>query len=80
MARMCQITGKKAMVGNKVSHSNRKSKTKFQPNLMKKRLFLEDEDRWVVLTVSTNGLRTISKIGLKAALTKAKVKGFITSY
>ncbi|HCA83766.1 MAG TPA: 50S ribosomal protein L28, partial [Flavobacteriales bacterium] len=56
MARVCQITGKKMMVGNNVSHSNRKTKRKFFPNLLVKKFFVEEENRWVELKVSANGL------------------------
>lgn len=77
MARVCQITGKKTMTGNKVSHSNRKTKRVFQPNLFKKRFYIPEEDRWVMLKVSANGIRTISKIGISAALKRAAEKGYI---
>lgn len=77
MARVCQITGKKMMVGNNVSHSNRKTKRKFYPNLLVKKFFVEEENRWVELKVSAAGLRTISKKGVTAALKDAREKGFI---
>ncbi|HRE75124.1 MAG: 50S ribosomal protein L28 [Flavobacteriales bacterium] len=77
MARVCQITGKKMMVGNNVSHSNRKTKRKFFPNLLVKKFFVEEENRWVELKVSANGLRTISKKGITACLKEAREKGFI---
>lgn len=80
MARICEITGKKKMVGNNVSHSNRRTKRKFYPNLLKKKLFLEEENRWVTLKVSAAGLRTINKKGLKTALKDAESKGFINIY
>ena len=80
MARVCEITGKKAMVGNNVSHSNKRTKRTFQPNLFSKRLYLAEEDRWVSLRVSAAGLRTIDKKGLKTALEEAKEKGFINKY
>ena len=70
MARVCQVTGKKPLTGHKVSHSNRKTKMRQYPNLRKKRLFDETTGRWVSLRVSTSGLRTITKLGLKAALAK----------
>ncbi len=69
--RVCQITGKKAMKGNKVSHSNAKTKRTFSPNLRKKRFFLEEEGRWVTLKVSTQAIRIINKNGLAATLRKA---------
>lgn len=80
MSRVCEITGKKVMVGNNVSHSNKKTKRTFQPNLFNKKLFLTEENRWVELKVSAAGLRTIDKKGLKAALEDAKVKGFINKF
>ena len=79
MSRVCQVTGKKVMVGNNVSHSKRRTKRKFLPNLFKKKFFLPEEDRWISLTVSANGIRTINKNGLNAALKSAKEKGFITT-
>ncbi|MFV0366251.1 MAG: 50S ribosomal protein L28 [Mangrovibacterium sp.] len=77
MAKICQITGKKAMVGNNVSHSHRKTKRRFNPNLFTKKFYLPEEDRWVTLTVSAHGLRTINKNGLAAAIKVAKAKGYI---
>ncbi|BBE16573.1 LSU ribosomal protein L28p [Aquipluma nitroreducens] len=79
MSRVCQITGKKVMVGNNVSHSKRRTKRKFLPNLFKKKFYLPEEDRWISLTVSANGIRTINKNGLNASLNAAKVKGLITT-
>ncbi len=79
MSRVCQITGKKAMVGNNVSHSKRRTKRKFLPNLFKKKFYYPEEDRWISLTVSANGIRTINKIGLNAALKNAKTNGIITT-
>jgi large subunit ribosomal protein L28 len=80
MSRVCQITGKKAMIGNNVSHSKRRTKRKFDINLFKKKFYMPDEDRWVQLTVSAAGMRTINKKGVKAALTEAQEKGFIDKY
>jgi len=65
------------MVGNNVSHSKRRTKRRFDVNLFKKKFYLPDEDRWVQLTVSAAGMRTINKKGLKVALAEAKEKGFI---
>ena len=67
------------MVGNNVSHSKRRTKRKFFPNLFKKKFYFPEEDRWISLTVSANGIRTINKNGLNAALKSAKEKGFITT-
>ncbi len=80
MAKKCQVTGKMVMVGNNVSHAKNRVKRKFYPNLLKKKFFLPDEDRWVSLTVSTQGIRLINKIGISAALKKAKEKGYIGKY
>lgn len=70
--KICQITGKRAQVGNNVSHSNKKTKRTFAPNLRTKRFFLEEEGRWVTLKVSANAMRTINKNGLSAAIKEAK--------
>ncbi len=67
----CEITGKTAMTGNNVSHSNRRTKRKFSPNLRTKRFWLEDEGRFVTLRVSAAGIKTINKKGLKVALKEA---------
>lgn len=75
MARVCQLTGKKVMVGNNVSHSNRKTKRRFYPNLIDKRFYLPTEDRWVKMRVSASALRTINKIGIEEAIKRAKAKG-----
>ncbi len=80
MSRVCQITGKKMMVGNNVSHSKKRTKRKFYPNLFDKKFYLPEEDRWIKLKVSAKGIRIINKKGLGSALKKAKEKGFIASY
>jgi len=80
MSRICQVTGKKAVVGNNVSHSKRRTKRKFYPNLFVKRYYLPEEDRWISLKVSTSGIRLINKKGLTAVLKKAKQKGYILNY
>jgi len=80
MSRICQITGKTAMVGNNVSHSKRRTKRTFDVNLFDKKLFLVEESRWVNLKVSAAGLRFINKVGLKQALEVAKSKGFLSTY
>ncbi|HSO86560.1 MAG TPA: 50S ribosomal protein L28 [Draconibacterium sp.] len=80
MSRVCQITGKKAMGGNNVSHSKRRTKRKFDVNLFKKKFYLPDEDRWVKLTISAAGIRTINKNGLNAALKHAQEKGFVEKF
>jgi large subunit ribosomal protein L28 len=75
MSRVCQITGKKVMVGNNVSHSNRKTKRRFYPNLQKKQFFVEEDGSFITLRVSAAAMRTIDKLGVKAAIAKAKEKG-----
>lgn len=80
MSRICQITGKKMMVGNNVSHSKRRTKRVFSPNLFDKKYYLVEEDRYVQLRVSAHGMRIISKKGLKNALENAKSKGYINKY
>ncbi len=71
MARRCPLTGKRPNVANKVSHSNIKTKKRQLPNLQRKRLWLEDEQRWVTLRLSTRALRTLNKKGLKAFAAEA---------
>jgi large subunit ribosomal protein L28 len=80
MSKICQVTGKKAIVGNNVSHSKRRTKRKFYPNLFVKRFYLPEEERWISLKVSTSGIRLINKKGLTAVLKKAKEKGYILNY
>jgi len=77
MSKICQISGKKAMTGNNVSHSNLKTKRKFNVNLFTKKFYWVEQDQWIRLNVSANGLRTINKIGLDAAIKKAVNKGYI---
>ena len=68
----CEITGKTAQVGNHVSHSNKKSKRRFNPNLKTKRFWSEEESRWITLKVSANGIKVINKKGLSAAMKEAQ--------
>lgn len=75
MSRVCELTGKRAMVGNNVSHAMNKTKRKFSVNLFKKRFYLPEEDRWVTLKVSTSAIKTINKKGITAVLKEAKAKG-----
>ncbi|MFN8713545.1 MAG: 50S ribosomal protein L28 [Bacteroidia bacterium] len=77
MSKVCQITGKRTIVGNNVSHSNRKTKRTFTPNVHKKRFFLPEENRFITLKVSTSGMRTINKIGIKEALKRGAELGLI---
>ncbi len=80
MSKVCQITGKRPITGNNVSHSHKKTKRRFEPNLFYKRYYLEDEGRWIRLRVSAEGMRLINKIGLKEALKRAQAKGYIKSF
>jgi large subunit ribosomal protein L28 len=75
MSRICQLTGKKVMVGNNVSHSKRRTKRTFYPNLQKKRFFDVESGSFITLRVSTSAIRTIGKLGLKTAIAQAKAKG-----
>ena len=69
--RICEITGKTAVVGNNVAHSNTRTKRRFNPNLKTKRFWLEEEGRWITLKVSAAGIKTINKKGLSVALKEA---------
>jgi len=75
MARVCQVTGKKPMGGNKVSHSNIKTKRRFLPNLKTKRFYLAEEDKWITLKVSTEAIRTINKKGLYSLVKEFRAQG-----
>lgn len=75
MSKVCQITGKRPQVGNNVSHSNIKTKRRFNPNLQKKRFYIPEEDKWITLKVSTSALRTINKNGISKVLKKARENG-----
>ena len=78
MSKICQITGKKAIVGNNVSHSKRRTKRKFNVNLFNKKFYWVEEQAWITLTISAAGLRTINKKGLNAAIQDAAQKGYLT--
>ena len=75
MARVCEVTGRKPVVGNKVSFSNKKSKRRFLPNLQTKRFFLPEEDRWITLKLTTDAIRTINKNGLLTVVKELRAKG-----
>jgi large subunit ribosomal protein L28 len=75
MARVCQVTGKVPVTGHKVSHSNIKTKRRFLPNLQTKRFFLSEENKWITLKVSTEGIRTINKRGLYQVIKDLRAKG-----
>lgn len=79
MSKICQITGKKAMVGNNVSHSKRRTKRTFDVNLFTKKFFWVEQQVWISLTISAAGLRLINKLGLDAAMKQAASKGYLTS-
>ena len=76
MARVCELTGKKVIVGNSVSHSNVKTKRRFYPNLITKKFYLPEEDKWITLKISTSALRNVNKKGITACLKEAREKGF----
>ena len=78
MSKVCQITGKKAITGNNVSHSKRRTKRKFNVNVFNRKFYWPEEDTWIRLTVSASGLRIINRLGLEAALKKAAQEGHLT--
>ena len=78
MSRVCELTGKKAMVGNNVSHAMNKTKRKFDANLIKKRFYIPEEDKWITLKISTAALKNINKKGITAVLKEARAKGVLT--
>ncbi len=75
MARVCQVTGRKPVTGNKVSFSNKKSKRRFLPNLQTKRFFLVEEDRWVTLKLTADSIRNINKRGLYNVVKELREQG-----
>lgn len=75
MARVCQVTGKKPMSGNNVSHANNKTKRRFLPNLQSRRFFVESENRWVRLRLTNAGLRVIDKNGIDEVLADMRARG-----
>jgi large subunit ribosomal protein L28 len=77
MSKICQITGKKRMVGNNVSHANNKTKRTFEVNLFKKKFFMPETNEWITLRVSANGLKTINKLGVEEAVKRARKNGLI---
>jgi len=78
MSKVCQLTGKRPISGNNVSHSNRKTKRRFMPNLQKKRFYIPETEQWVTLKISMSALRTINKLGIYAYLKKLESKGVDT--
>jgi len=75
VSRECEVTGKKPMSGNHVSHANNKTKRRFLPNLQNRRFWVEAENRWVRLRVSNAGLRIIDKLGIEAVLADMRARG-----
>ena len=75
MSRVCQVTGKRPITGNNVSHANNKTKRRFLPNLQFRRFWVEEENRFVRLRISMKGVRIIDKLGIKAVLDKLRAKG-----
>ena len=78
MSRVCELTGKKAMVGNNVSHAMNKTRRTFGANLVKKRFYIPEEDKWITLKISTSALKNINKKGIEAVIKEARAKGFLT--
>lgn len=78
MSKVCELTGKRPISGNKVSHSNHKTRRRFLPNLQVKRFFVPETGEWITLKVSTKAMRTINKLGLFAYVKKLKSKGVDT--
>ncbi|MEN9946879.1 MAG: hypothetical protein RLZZ293_1265 [Pseudomonadota bacterium] len=77
MARVCQVTGKKPMVGNNVSHANNKTKRRFLPNLQSRKFWVESENRWVRLRISNAALRTIDKKGIDCVIAELRADGLV---
>ena len=77
MSRVCQLTGKKVMSGNNVSHALNRTRRKFYPNLITKKFYVPEEDNYITLKISTSALRTINKKGISACLKEARAKGFM---
>ena len=77
MSRVCELTGKRAMVGNNLSHAMNKTKRKFNVNLKKKRFYIPEKDQWITLKVSTSALKNINKRGISAVVKEAREKGFL---
>ena len=75
MSRVCDVTGKKTMFGNNVSHAHNKTRRRFDVNLQKKRFWLPDENRYVTLRISTRGMRIIDKKGIRKVINELRAKG-----
>jgi large subunit ribosomal protein L28 len=75
MAKVCQVTGKKPISGNRVSHANNKTRRRFEPNLHEKRFWVPSENKFVSLKVSTSGMKTIDKVGIEKVLSEMRSRG-----
>lgn len=75
MSKVCQLTGKRPITGNNVSHSKRRTKRRFLPNLQRKRFYVPETEEWISLRLSTSAIRTINKLGIYAYLKKLERKG-----
>jgi len=75
MSRVCQVTGKRPIVGNNVSHANNKTKRRFNPNLQHHKFWVESENRWIRLRITTSGMRVIDKKGIDAVLVEMRKRG-----
>jgi len=77
MSRVCELTGKRAMSGNNVSHAMNKTKRRFNVNLFKKRFYLPEEDKWLTMRVSAKAIKNINKLGISAVVKEAREKGYL---
>jgi large subunit ribosomal protein L28 len=75
MAKVCQVTGKKPISGNSVSHANNKTRRRFEPNLHEKRFWIPSEKKYVRLKVSANGMKTIDKVGIEKVISEMRARG-----
>ena len=77
MSRVCDITGKRVMFGNNVSHAMNKTKRRFDINLIKKRFYIPEEDKWITLKIKASVLKTINKKGISAVINEARAQGIL---
>ena len=78
MSRICELTGKRAMFGNNVSHALNRTRRRFNVNLIKKRFYIPEEDKWITLKVSASALKNINRKGISAVIKEARANGFLT--
>ncbi|MFC2111360.1 50S ribosomal protein L28 [Bacteroidota bacterium] len=78
MSRICELTGKRMMVGNNVAHSNTRTRRRFYPNLQTKKFFIPEENKWITLKICASAMRTVDKKGISACIKEAREKGFLT--